>query len=80
MHFAEQELQWLLFPAAGCRDYGTGTADSRGYYGDYWSSRPNDGYSYYLNFGHGLTKMYDYNRASGYSVRCVQVTDEVAEP
>ena len=72
MHFAEQELQWLLFPAAGYRNYNNGNANNRGNNGNYWSSRPNNNNAYNLNFNSGNANMNNNNRANGYSVRCVQ--------
>ena len=62
----------VFFPAAGGRNYNDGNADDRGYDGNYWSSRPYSNYAYILRFGSGITYMYSYFRADGYSVRCVQ--------
>ena len=68
----------VFFPAAGVRGI-DGTAGKRGRYGDYWSSGPSIYCAYDLCF-HGGTTYWDYDRrANGYSVRCVQITDEVAE-
>ena len=65
----------VFFPAAGWCGY------YRGEYGRYWSSKPD--YSYYaynLSFSNGSAFMNNYyDRADGYSVRCVQVIDEVDE-
>ena len=70
----------IFFPAAGYRDRNDGDAGGRGDNGNYWSSRPNDGHAYYLCFYSSYVNMHGYyDRASGYSVRCVQATDEVAE-
>ena len=72
----------IFFPAAGDRDLYDGDAGNRGGRGRYWSSRPGDNFSYYtylLSFGSSDVSMYINLRADGYSVRCVQATDEVAE-
>ena len=57
------------------RYYNDGSANPRGNFGSYWSSRPSSNYAYYLDFYDGNSGMNDYNRANGYSVRCVQATD-----
>ena len=62
----------VFFPAAGCRYGNDGDAGNRGDSGYYWSSRPNGNGAYYLYFYSGNVNMYYYNRANGYSVRCVQ--------
>ena len=68
----------VFFPAAGYRNCYDGDAYGRGYYGVYWSSRPNKipygtSYSYSLFFLSHDIYMYDLSdRAYGYSVRCVQ--------
>ena len=67
----------VFFPAAGYRD-SYGKALNRGYYGAYWSSRPSDR-AYSLYFGKRGTSMHNDGRVRGYSVRCVQATDKVAE-
>ena len=69
----------VFFPAAGDRYNYDGVADRRGNFGRYWSSRPGSRDAYGLSFFSGDVKMGKYLRARGYSVRCVQVTDEVAE-
>ena len=71
----------VFFPAAGYRRDYDGNARNRGNYGYYWSSRPD---SYHagaddLDFYSSNVGVYDSGRARGNSVRCVQVTDEVAE-
>jgi uncharacterized protein (TIGR02145 family) len=70
----------VFFPAAGYRGYdGGGYAYGRGNDGRYWSSSHYGTYARYLYFSSSYVDMlYDY-RADGYSVRCVQATDEVAE-
>lgn len=66
----------VFFPAAGYRYYdggGTSTPSTRGSYGYYWSSRPDDyNNPYGLYFGSSYTYMNSGYRAYGYSVRCVQ--------
>ena len=68
----------IFFPAAGRRYY-SGYAGSRGPGGFYWSSSTKDTYAYYLQFGSDYVFVGFDGRAYGYSVRCVQVIDEVAE-
>ena len=63
----------VFFPAAGCRKSRDDNAYYRGGSGYYWSSRPLNDYAYGLNFDSGGVSTSDLNnRASGYSVRCVQ--------
>ena len=70
----------VFFPAAGYRLGGVGFAINRGYYGYYWSSRPYYGFADCLSFRSSNVSMASFDsRADGYSVRCVQATDEVAE-
>ena len=59
----------VFFPAAGLRNFYSDTYH-RDSYGFYWSSRLSDERTYYLRIGRGLYE--DGNRATGYSVRCVQ--------
>ena len=68
----------VFFPAAGFRwDNGSGS-HGRGYYGEYWSSRAGSNYAsgldraYILELCSYYAYMDSYERASGYSVRCVQ--------
>ena len=69
-------LPQVFFPAAGRRYYDYGSADRRGHYGYYWSSSPSSNRAYYLFFSDGRADMNNGGiRASGYSVRCVQVID-----
>lgn len=69
------EVPQVFFPAAGYRN-SDGIAGNRGYIGTYWSSRPfnyfSGGNAYRLDFKFGFADMYYYERAYGYSVRCVQ--------
>ena len=72
----------VFLPAAGYRYCEYGNAGYRGMHGSYWSSRSNHNSSYYpgyLTLDISSVSMHNSLRASGYSVRCVQVTDEVAE-
>lgn len=62
----------VFFPAAGCRRSYDRDAYFRGYYGIYWSSKPNGSYADYLGFGDERVYVNDNFRASGQSVRCVQ--------
>ncbi|MBR0322493.1 MAG: hypothetical protein IIX08_08910, partial [Bacteroidales bacterium] len=64
----------VFFPAAGYR-YNDGYASNRGRFGYYWSSRPDSTTAYGLYFNSSQIYMYNYYRAYGFSVRCVQVTD-----
>ena len=74
-----EDVPQIFFPAAGERGLVDGVASYRGYYGNYWSSRPDYSnanhchYAYGLFF-HGSSVGYyksDF-RAFGHSVRCVQ--------
>ena len=65
----------VFFPAAGSRQHRSGDAGSRGSYGNYWSSRPHSFGANSLYFYSNYVGMSYYDRAAGYSVRCVQVTD-----
>ncbi len=69
------EVAQVFLPAAGGRHSHSGVAYSRGYYGIYRSSSLDYSRSYYLNFGSSILSLLSSNRAYGYSVRCVQVTD-----
>lgn len=66
----------VFFPAAGCRyGFNGGVVDRNSRY-YYWTSKPGGKTATSFQLG----EMHDGSRrASGYSVRCVQVTDEVAE-
>jgi len=66
------EENW--FPAAGYRNSNTGSMYNVGSYGSYWSSSPdngNNGYNLYFSSGF-VNPSSNYNRANGFSVRCVQ--------
>lgn len=62
------------FPAAGYRYGVDGSMSYVGSYGSYWSASPySEIYGYYLGFGSGtVSPAYNYSRAYGFSVRCVQ--------
>lgn len=62
------------FPAAGYRHSDDGGMGNVGSYGSYWSASPySESYGYYLVFSSGLVSpAYDYYRAGGFAVRCVQ--------
>lgn len=62
------------FPAAGYRDSDDGGMSLVGSYGYYWSASPySENYGYYLLFYSGYVyPAYNYRRAYGFSVRCVQ--------
>lgn len=65
----------LLLPAAGNRNTIPGTSNSQGVFGYYWSSSVPAGSTSASNvdFGSGGTlNTSTYNRANGFSVRCVQ--------
>jgi len=62
----------LFLPAAGYRGYASSSLTSVGSSGYYWSSSVNDTNVYCLNFNSGIVlPAYNYNRAYGFSVRCV---------
>jgi uncharacterized protein (TIGR02145 family) len=72
----------IWYPASGARRYDDGALYGLGYYGSYWSVTPNSSTAYSLAFD-GSGSVYptnSNNRAGGFSVRCLQVIDEVAEP
>lgn len=62
------------FPAAGYRYSGDGSMSDVGSYGYCWSASPySESSGYYLGFNSGYVDPADYyNRAYGFSVRCVQ--------
>lgn len=65
----------LFLPAAGLRNLSGGLVNASSY-GYYWSSSPNYGGNNnagYLYFSSGdVSPLYNYIRANGFSVRCVQ--------
>ena len=69
----------IFLPAAGSRS-GNGSTGSRGSCGRYWSSTTLSFYAVHIYFFYGRARIYyESYRENGYSVRCVQVIDEVAE-
>ena len=68
----------IWYPASGWR-YG-GSPSLAGRIGSYWSASPNDFYAYYLYlYSDGNVNPSSYRtRALCFSVRCLQVIDEVA--
>lgn len=61
----------LLLPAAGYRYY-DGSSGPLGTYGYFWSSSVNGTSARYVSFNSGLLLTGNFNRAYGFSVRCVQ--------
>ena len=74
-----ESVNSIFLSAAGDRLAGDGSAGGRGKYGNYWSSSPNQNDTYFLSFSASNVCINYNHRATGYSVRCVQATDEVAE-
>ncbi len=72
--------QTIWYPFSGYHTYYDGRLTNVGYSGHYWSASPSDDYAYCLYFyGKGVVNpSYSDNRASGYSVRCLQEIVEVA--
>lgn len=68
------------YPASGRRDYKAGGLDVVGGNGYYWSASPGSYAAYNLDFNllGGVYQSDSSTRAAGYSVRCLQVIDEVA--
>jgi len=66
--------QWLLFPAAGYRNAGSGALYNVGSNGNYWTASSYLGYGFNLNFNSSnVYPANNNNRANGFAVRCVQV-------
>ena len=67
------------YPASGYRNYGDGSLSYVSYFGYCWSASPYSNYAYSLGFSFsGLLVDPSSSRADGYSVRCLQVINEVA--
>ena len=73
-----EDIPQVFFPGAGYRSHDVYTY-RRGNNGYYWSSDPNYTGADNLGFNSSDVSMYGNVRANGYSVRCVQAIDEVAE-
>ena len=71
----------IWYPASGSRSNRGGSLSLVGYYGYCWSASPSGSYAYGLCFNNSgyVYPSSDHYRASGLSVRCLQVIDEVAE-
>ena len=66
--------QTIWYPASGFRYYGDGSLYYVGDRGFYWSASPFSNFAYYLLFGSNgfVNPSFDYSRALGLSVRCLQ--------
>jgi hypothetical protein len=62
-----------LFPASGSRLNDNGNLINVGNLGYYWSSSAGTGGAYYLTFNFGGVGPNFFNRACGFSVRCVRL-------
>jgi hypothetical protein len=62
----------LKLPVAGRRLNSNGSLNAVGYLGFYWSSTVNGTTSRGLYFYSGDANMTNYNRADGFSVRCIK--------
>ena len=87
---ADSDVSQIFLPSAGSRSGDGGGASYRGLRGYYWSSKPyiySPGPYYIVTYYDAINLYFTSSdvsmrhsvRANGYSVRCVQVTDEVAE-
>ena len=61
-----------FFQAAGNRNYSNGSLNNVGANGNYWSSTVNGTNAWNLNFNSSDSNMNTNNRATGFSVRCLQ--------
>ena len=70
----------IWYPSSGCRNDRDGSLRSVGDLGYCWSASPNSKFAYYLSFDNDgdVYPSYDFYRAIGFSVRCLQEIDEVA--
>jgi len=66
------EFSPLRLPRAGSRDIFYGTLHGVETYGNYWSSTLNNGNASILSFWKSLIIIYDENKATGFSVRCIK--------
>ena len=64
----------IWYPTSGYRFINEGSLGNVGYLGSYWSASPNGGYAYGLSFNYNdsVNPSYEYFRARGLSVRCLQ--------
>ncbi len=62
----------LKLPVAGSRSYSNGSLGNVGSRGYYWSSTVDGAYSRFLHFRSSVAYMSSFNRANGYSVRCLK--------
>jgi uncharacterized protein (TIGR02145 family) len=62
----------LKLPMSGYRDSSDGSLSGFGTYGLYWSSTVSGTVSRSLDFDISFASMYDYERAYGFSVRCIK--------
>jgi len=62
----------LKLPMAGYRDDSNGSLNLVGAFGLYWSSTVSGASARYLYFSSSSASMSDFNRANGYSVRCLK--------
>ena len=64
----------IWYPASGCRYYDDGGLDFVGERGYYWSASPYSYRAYHLFFDDNgyVNPSYYYDRACGFSVRCLQ--------
>ena len=74
MSFSISSPSTTWYPSSGCRGGGSGTLNSVGDYGSYWSAAPYSRSAYDLNFSYAgyVTSSGSYYRADGFSVRCLQ--------
>ncbi len=74
MSFSISSPSTTWYPASGYRYYYDGGLGNVGYYGYYWSASPFGSSAYGLRFsGFGnVNPSDDYDRANGFSVRCLQ--------
>jgi uncharacterized protein (TIGR02145 family) len=72
----------IWYPASGYRDDDDGALYDLGFLGYCWSVTPSSDRAYCLYFGYDgyVSPTSSRSRAGGFSVRCLQVIDEVAEP
>ena len=62
----------LKLPVAGFRIYSNGSLNNTGYYGYFWSSSVDGTAAFFLSFYSSNAFLGSYNRAFGFSVRCIK--------